>query len=50
MSYPVAPSLKEVAFRLGVPTSFVYKELERGRLGSLKLGKRRLGPVSDLDA
>jgi len=44
-------SVKEVAHRLGgVSLSFVYDEINRGKLVTIKLRKRRLVSVADFDA
>jgi excisionase family DNA binding protein len=43
-------SMKEAAHRLGVSKAFLYLELSRGNLASLKFGKRRLLTVTDLEA
>jgi excisionase family DNA binding protein len=46
----IAYSIVETAHRLGVSRSFVYLELNRGKLASVKIGGRRLIRTVDADA
>jgi len=46
----IAYSIAETAHRLGVSRSFLYLELDRGKLASCKIGGRRLVRVADADA
>ena len=50
MADRVTLSPKEAAHRLGVSKSFLYLEMNRGKLASLTFGKRRLIHVDDLNA
>jgi excisionase family DNA binding protein len=50
MSDRVVLSMKEVGHRLGVSPSFLYDEINRGKLSTIKLAKRRLVHVDDLAA
>lgn len=43
----VAHSIRETAQRLGVSKAFLYLEMQRGRLATIKVGKRRLVRVED---
>lgn len=45
---PLAVSMAEAARRLGVSRTFLYEEVGRGRLPTIKLAKRRLVAVADL--
>lgn len=50
MSTRVTLTPKEAADILGVSIAFLYKEMVRGRLATLKFGARRLIHRNDLDA
>lgn len=50
MSDRVLYSLKEAAHRLGTSLSFVYDEVSRGKLATVKMGKCRRVHVDDLAA
>lgn len=53
---PLAPrpdrllSVDEAAAALGIRRTLVYDELARGRLGSVKVGRRRLVPAAAIAA
>lgn len=50
MTQPINVSMKEAAYRLGVSRPYLYCEINRGHLPTVKFGKRRLIPVADLMA
>ena len=43
----IAYSIDETAHRLGVSRAFLYLEIDRGKLATVKVGKRRLVRVED---
>lgn len=43
-------SMKELAHMLGVSPAFLYNEINRGKLKTIKFGKRRLILREDVDA
>jgi len=47
MADRIAFSVAEMAKRTGLSRSFLYLEIEAGRLQTLKIGKRRLVRVED---
>ena len=49
-SVQLAISIPNAANRAGVSRSTIYNQLGNGNLASLKIGKRRLIRVADLDA
>jgi len=50
MSDQLAISVREAAHRLGISKSLLYLEIEKGKINSVKLGKRRLIRVVDAEA
>ena len=47
MAERLTHTISETAERLGVSQSFLYLEIGRGKLATLKFGKRRLVHVED---
>jgi excisionase family DNA binding protein len=41
---PLLDSINQAATRLGISRSLLYSEINRGRLHTVKVGKRRLVP------
>lgn len=47
---PLAISISKAARHAGIGRSTLYEQIKAGNLASLKIGKRRLIRIADLDA